>query len=302
MSYSYEHVNEHVNDDIKRELEAEMVVDLDRLREASKDGIPVNSRKNVWKYLLLVTTVDKSEEMTLARKKEDEYFGHLKLEGECDLLRSLMTVFQAQFLANPHEAYRRDLARCVLKVFLSSHTCLVADSVNPVTEAAWCRSVTSIVNQFIGVMGDPVSTYHAFANFFERLHGNTTFLALVRDSVATLSMLFRITQPALYQSFDAEEVNPNEWALEWFSTMLAGQLRANDVRRLWDVYLVDMAEATELHIYVCLALLQIYSERLMELERTGILKLLNNLPPSPMQKVINLARSIREDVLSRELL
>ncbi|KAJ9440946.1 hypothetical protein DIPPA_05475 [Diplonema papillatum] len=53
-----------------------MVVDLDRLREASKDGVPVNSRKDVWKYLLLVTTVDKSEEMTLARKKEDEYFGH----------------------------------------------------------------------------------------------------------------------------------------------------------------------------------------------------------------------------------
>ncbi|KAJ9440947.1 hypothetical protein DIPPA_05469 [Diplonema papillatum] len=73
---AYEHVNEHVNDDIKRELEVKMVVDLDQLRKVSNDRIPVNSRKNVWKYLLLVTTVDKSEEMTLARKKEDEYFGH----------------------------------------------------------------------------------------------------------------------------------------------------------------------------------------------------------------------------------
>ena len=57
-----------------------------------------------------------------------------------------------------------------------------------------------------------------------------------------------------------------------------------------------------LHVYVCLALLQYHSEKLMELERAEILEFLAKLPPTPIEKVTNLAVSVCEDVLSRKLL
>eukprot|EP01060_Flectonema_neradi_P022945 TRINITY_DN31160_c0_g1_i1.p1 TRINITY_DN31160_c0_g1~~TRINITY_DN31160_c0_g1_i1.p1 ORF type:complete len:328 (+),score=62.39 TRINITY_DN31160_c0_g1_i1:67-984(+) len=288
-------------DDFTKELDAEMLVDLDRLRQASKDGIPVEKRRAVWKYLLSVTSVDKSEELTANRKKEEEFEAYRSVAKEGRLQKNLMRKLQTLYPVLARDSDERDQFNSVLLVFLCSHASIV-ESLDPIGEDSWATAAIHILLQFSSVMKQTVDIYQGFSSFMDRLYRHTDYLTHVRDSVATLSMLFRYTQPALYRSFELEEVDSNEWALEWVSSLLAGKLETPDLVRLWDGYLVDLRVAASLHVYVCLALLQSHSEKLMELERTGMLELLNKLPPCPIDKIVNLAFSIREDVQARGLL
>ncbi|CAJ0642509.1 10376_t:CDS:2, partial [Entrophospora sp. SA101] len=60
-------------DEIKDILNAEVYIDLDKLRELSRRGIPKEVRGAVWKYLLEVNPADRSQELTSTKAKYQEY-------------------------------------------------------------------------------------------------------------------------------------------------------------------------------------------------------------------------------------
>ena len=54
-------------------LDADTHVELDKLVEAARAGVPTSVRGEVWKYLLGVAEADKSQELTYARQLQREY-------------------------------------------------------------------------------------------------------------------------------------------------------------------------------------------------------------------------------------
>ena len=58
----------------------------------------------------------------------------------------------------------------------------------------------------------------------------------------------------------------------------------------------------ELHIYVCLAILETCNEELMELDGAEVLWYLRHLPVLDMDQVITQALNIQEDVVASSIL
>eukprot|EP01063_Lacrimia_lanifica_P000567 TRINITY_DN10302_c0_g1_i1.p1 TRINITY_DN10302_c0_g1~~TRINITY_DN10302_c0_g1_i1.p1 ORF type:complete len:354 (+),score=141.65 TRINITY_DN10302_c0_g1_i1:112-1062(+) len=315
MDASMDGAEHHTEDAFKRELEAEMLVDLDRLEELSRYGIPQHQRRQVWKYLLRVSTFDKREEISKATQKNQD-FEKLAQAGFGErLYKKLLKRFHELYWTDPRIADKRhhsapdhntrgESVTVILSAFAAHHSVKQVVEPHSVAEACWCNAVAHVLFQVWSVMEEhPIDAYYGVVHFMNLFSTRSLqFVDTVRSHVASLTMLFRYTLPALHHSFEAEEVNANGWSLEWVSTFLASSLRQPDLLRLWDHYLANPKSAVALHVYVCLALLQVHSERLMELEKTEILEFLHRLPSSPMEKVIALAFSIREDVLSRGIL
>ena len=225
-------------DEFSRELEAEMLIDIDRLRDSSRYGIPASRRAQVWKYLLGVTTVDKREELTLARKREEEYLMYSAFHGDPPLLAESVEVFHELYGEVAAVASNRMHFRGVMRVFLKSQHTLVEEVCATGTETCWLHAAVQALHVFLMVMDSITDVHFAFSKFMLRFY-DARFLANVRARVAQLSMLFRYTQPALAQSFENEAIYPNEWALGWVAGMLAGALPFENVIRLWDTYLSE---------------------------------------------------------------
>ena len=58
----------------------------------------------------------------------------------------------------------------------------------------------------------------------------------------------------------------------------------------------------QLHIYVCLAILEVCQEDIMELADAEVLRYLQQLPALDMEEIITQAFNIKDDVIARSLL
>jgi hypothetical protein len=127
---------------------------------------------------------------------------------------------------------------------------------------------------------------------------------ILQDYCGMLLMLFHATNAELYQHFHAEGVLPQEWVPDYMRCLLTKQLHLDDLLRLLDAYLADCSETGgfPLHVFVCLSLLSMLTEDLMEMDRTQILSFLHKLPRVDTEVLLQQALSVRESVLSRELL
>lgn len=75
--------------------------------------------------------------------------------------------------------------------------------------------------------------------------------------------------------------------------MLGQALPLPCVLRLWDTYVAIGDDAVAFHVYVCLAILQLSSEAVLEMEYSQILGYLRHLPPLDMDTVVTIAYAIR---------
>lgn len=125
--------------------------------------------------------------------------------------------------------------------------------------------------------------------------------------IARLLTYFRLILPELCDHFDDEEVHPNLWvctqymrwlwqAVDWIRYLLAEALPLHCVLRLWDTYFAAGIDAVPLHAYVCLAILQLTQETLLEMEYSQILMFLKRLPPLDMDTVVTVAYAIRHKI------
>eukprot|EP00762_Andalucia_godoyi_P006709 ANDGO_06149.mRNA.1 ankyrin repeat-containing protein len=123
--------------------------------------------------------------------------------------------------------------------------------------------------------------------------------------VSKFLMLFRCTQPRLYEAFLEEEVAMHEWAVSWIKYWLLPQLTLAASIRLWDTYLAMASDSDreELHMCVCLAILASTQESMREFDYSEITSFLHELPEEiDMNKMLERAYNIREYIRSRNLL
>lgn len=249
-------------------IEAETYVDIERLRDLSRHGVPDDLRSSVWKYLLGVVSADKAEQM----KREHMYFQSVKQQqlqnssSPLGLVYSkqniILSVAQQSLTQSKIRHYSIEELLYLLKPFESIYMMDANLKYNPSKE-----------NQ--GGKNDAEKNIHDMYRCFEIFLQKDYFKESVSFKVAKLITLFKCTQPDLYQYFENEEVEPNEWCLPWIKYLLSKELPIECVKRLWDTYF--STHDFDLHIYVCLAILQYFSETLMELEYSEIKYFLNHI-------------------------
>jgi len=120
-------------------------------------------------------------------------------------------------------------------------------------------------------------------------------------------MIIQSIQPELHNLFEEEEVTQNELReiyMSWLQYLLSKELPLDCVLRLWDTYFATDAEQSfELHMYVCLAILDNCHEHLLELGDSSEIKgYLQHLPKMDMNKILTQANNLREEVRIRNII
>ena len=133
--------------------------------------------------------------------------------------------------------------------------------------------------------------YFAFEKLMALMARHSARHPLPRQ-VATFLTLFRTTLPELHSYFEEEEVDIIGFATNWLQHLLAGELRIEDLMRLWDTYFA-LPDFLDLHLYVCIAILTNCKDSLEELDRSETRSMLDSLPPLDVDRVINEAINIR---------
>ncbi|KAL9656231.1 hypothetical protein ABK040_007846 [Willaertia magna] len=239
-------------------VEAETLVDIERLRDLSRHGIPEELRGIVWKYLLNVYLPDKAEQM----KREHQYFQNLK---QLQYLKQITIDNEEENNNDISSIIKKCKIHCNIKLYNIEELLYLFKPF----EFVYIESKNNSYKQ------DPEKNLHDASRCFESLLLKKYFHESLSIQVAKLITLFKCTQPDLYLYFESEELEPNEWALPWVKYLLSKQLPMDCVLRLWDTYFAT--NDFDLHIYVCLSVLQYYSEMLMELEYSEIKYFLNNI-------------------------
>lgn len=283
-------------------LDSETHVDMVRLTQLCLNGIPDKLRADTWRYLLGVSRAEKLEEMSLVKRMAQEY---VELERvwahslDADVIRRVKRDIRRYHQAGsglPREASagaRAPMEQVVLR-YLNYHPC------------EYDRGLVHLLGPFVHVCANEREMYYCFEALLSRLDARLSQEGCLQLMVS-FNTIFRHTLPELYRYFEDEAVSAKDWLPSWLRFLLARELPAQSVLRLWDVYFAHEQQAArgayfELHPYVCLAVLQLSIEDLLELDHLEIHWYLAHLPPMDIGNVLTAARNIREDVLSRNLL
>ncbi|GJQ15911.1 hypothetical protein GpartN1_g7702.t1 [Galdieria partita] len=281
-------------------MEGESFVDIKSLREAAVLGIPIEVRGEVWKFLLNVTKPDRSEELTMRRQMTLEYNELRSKASQDDELmrrvrnevkrRTSRNAFRSNSLSKFAEETLQNIFSNIIGAFLVSEENFEYDSV-----------LVSILAPFVTVFElNEVDSFYCFQSLMKK-HEIVRCMKTQNAAVANFMMLFRTLQPELCEFFESEELEPFDWIPSWIRNLLSRELPMECVLRLWDTYFAS-EEGLSLHSYVCLAVMDMLQEELLELDGLELKGYLQNLPAVDMDQVITRAYNIREDVVGLGLI
>lgn len=285
-TFSSEHFEELIG--------ADADVDLDRLREAARFGIPAAIRGEVWKYLLGVTKPEKSEEMTSAKRMREDY---LRLKDEAEKYGDPVVLRKIRREISRHSvAIDQDLEglagriESIIVVYLSDHQA-----------TDFFPAMVHILAPLLFALREDheADVYYAFSRLIDyiELLLNSNGIEIL---VARFVTLFRAFQNELCGCFEDEGLSVKEWLVPWLQSLLSKELPLENVLRLWDTYFASMEE-DDLHIYVCLSILHSCKETLLEFEYSEIKAYLGNLPYLDMDQVIVQAYNIRDEAMAMRI-
>lgn len=159
------------------------------------------------------------------------------------------------------------------------------------TAAEFHPALVYLCAPFVQCVRVEAGMYFAFEKLMTLMARHSARHPLPRQ-VATFLTLFRTTLPELHSYFEEEEVDIIGFATNWLQHLLAGELRIEDLMRLWDTYFA-LPDFMDLHLYVCIAILTNCKDSLEELDRSETRSMLDSLPPLDVDRIINEAINIR---------
>lgn len=278
--------------------ESETHVDMVRLAELCLGGtVPDKLRGDTWKYLLGVSRPEKTEEISLVKRMAHEYQELERPWALCldeDVIRRVEMDVRRYYRASGLERSREMSASTRVQIkqvilrYLNFHPC------------DYDRSLLHLIGPLVHVYASERELYYSFEALVGRLAPRFTQEG-GRELVVTFNTLFRQALPDLYAYFEEEAVSVHQWLPSWLRSLLARELPMPCVLRLWDIYFAHEQQAAredaplELHLYVCLAILQLCMEDLLELDYSEIRWYLQHLPSMDINHVLMTARNIRDD-------
>ena len=88
-------------------------------------------------------------------------------------------------------------------------------------------------------------------------------------------------------------VNPQFYAFRWITTLLTQEFSFPDVLRLWDAILSDLMGRSDCLLRICLAMVLLVREELLQGDFAANLKLLQQYPPMDVGTVLRMADSLK---------
>ena len=152
--------------------------------------------------------------------------------------------------------------------------------------AAWAQYRPDVgyvqgMSHVAGMLVMNMDTYDAFCSFVNMMD-DTFFMAFYRMDIDHIlrhirvyNLIFSHNMRDLYLHFEAEDVSPNYYLLDWFMTMFTHVLKVNVASRVWDGFLVE-GEAF-LH-RAALGIIRRYERQFLETDFEGIVELLRRNP------------------------
>lgn len=292
-------INQRIRDmsasakEFKDILNAEVHIDLDKLRESSRHGIPMEVRGEAWKYLLGVNPADRSQEITSIKDKYEEYLAiekenidiNKRVRGEVSRYQRKVKGFDDTNDSNDYTVVFENV---------------IGAYMNHNRDVDYHPALVHLCAPFVYCIKNECEVYYCFARLMSMLDEYNLTHSNINERVANFMTLFRSVNPDLCNYFEEEEVDINEWASSWLQNLLAKELQFEDLLRLWDTYF-SIENPMEFHPYVCLALLKHTRENLEELEQSEIQIMLLRLPSLDMEQIINQAFSIYHEMLERQI-
>lgn len=106
----------------------------------------------------------------------------------------------------------------------------------------------------------------------------------IQRRLQRLSDLLLRVDPPLHKHFDEHTVQMMQFAYKWMNCLLVRELPLDATVRLWDTYLCEGDGYADLHVFVCLALLTNWSERLRTMDFAQLLQFLQSPPTEAYER------------------
>lgn len=107
------------------------------------------------------------------------------------------------------------------------------------------------------------------------------------------SELLQEKDSVVWKHLDKLEVSPMFYSVRWITLMLTQDLEMPDVLRVWDSLLTDMSRPRPLLHYVCVAMVMLVRDSLLNSDFAECLRVLQHYAPFPVEEVLQLAGRLR---------
>jgi len=101
----------------------------------------------------------------------------------------------------------------------------------------------------------------------------------IQRQVARMRELCGRVDAPLAAHLKEQDVEFMQFAFRWYNCLLLREMSVKSIIRMWDTYLAEGTDSfSEFHLYVCLAFLVKWSEKLRSMDFQGIIMFLQSLP------------------------
>ena len=276
-------------------------------------------RGTVYRYLLGVSLLDKSTEMTLERMQEEDFLMLEKASRQPISASYRESAASLALLSRGHSkgsweasiVRERHLACCLVdharrKRFESLLRVLQVAHAHEDLCQEDIDIILSIAVPFESIFGSAHEVFACVEALLAHLRAPGNPLsspeALREHCGHVLRLLHALNEP-LYKHFIRQYVPPSLWLPSMLCTLFAGNMAVHDTLRLWDVYLADAVDSRgvmALHPFVILAIFAEYSEELREMDCDGILDFCQNIPHTDICALLHQACRLRQTYVDTE--
>ena len=279
---------------------SEDTIDLKKLMRLSWHGIPSSVRHQVWPYLLHYYPVETSNKEAILEKKRQEYQGlkralsfdftevelKTKKQIHLDIVRSttdvpflfhdkgqgiMENVLFIWSLRHPASGYVQGINDLVVPLFV-----VLMQQYSPLLSKEVFDDVTE--QEVKNVEAD---LYFCLSSLLENVQDHyTQNQTKIFEQLKYMKQLVTKVDQKLSKHLENNNVEFFQFAFRWFNCFLLRELSLDQGLRLWDTYLSDEDGTgfSEFHMYVCVEIIEKYSERICSSEFGDIVQLLQHLP------------------------
>ncbi|KAF9156693.1 hypothetical protein BG015_002488 [Linnemannia schmuckeri] len=277
-------------DEYKEILSAEVWIEIPKLREYARHGIPREVRGETWLYLFGIQDADRSKEVS-TQKQRIQDFEQMDKEPTESTKRVRGEI--SRYMRKTHIESSRDIPR-LFEEIISAYC-------HQNHQVEYYPAMVNLCAPFVYSIKREWDAYLCFEKMINILDEHFSDES-VNEAVAKFMTLFHTCIPDLYSYFEEEEVNIKEWAASALQFVLSRELTLENTMRLWDTYFsIPDAGWIDLHPYFCLAILKHMKEGFEDLEESEIRTTLMRLPALDIDQIVNEAFNIRHEILERQI-